>query len=183
MTIDRFERRLTLGLLAAATLMLATPARGQLPVISGGTHVKLWLGPDQPRIKGTLFSQTVDTVRVTSDGEVRVIPTSMIGGVEVGGGRSHTAGAWRGAKIGAMILGGAGAVIFGSSYAAYEGKKQPGDLAAVVVASALSGAFYGAIIGAIAGSEAWTPVYPARVAVSLARPTPNATSVGLSFKF
>ncbi len=183
MTLEHIGTRLVLALSASAAIMFATPMQAQLPVLSGGTHVKLWLGPDQPKIEGTVFSQTADTLRVTSDGVVRVVPISMVGGVEVGGGRSHTAGAVHAAKVGAIIVGGAGAVIFGSSYATYDGEKHPGDLVAFVAASAFTGAFYGAIIGAIVGSEAWTPVYPARVALSVTRPNARTTGVGFSFKF
>ena len=185
MTLDRLRTHLTIVLFGAATLLFTAQAQAQLPVLSGGTHVKLWLGPDQPKIKGTIFSQTADTLRVASNGAVRVVPTSMVGGVEIGGGRSHTGGAVRGAKIGALIVGGAGAVLFGASYAAYDGEKQQhsSDVVAFIAASALSGAFYGAIIGAVVGTEAWTPVYPARVAISVTRPNDHSTGLGLSFKF
>jgi hypothetical protein len=183
MTLERIGTRLVLALSTITALMFTAPMQAQLPVLSGGTHVRLWLGPNQPKIEGTVFSQTADTVRVTSDGAVRVVPISMVAGVEVGGGRSHSAGALRGAKLGAIILGAAGLVIFPLSYDTYDGEKHSSDLIGLVGASAFAGAFYGAIIGGIAGAEGWTPVYPVRVALLVTRPNSRTTGVGLSFKF
>jgi len=183
MTFHRIRARLSGVLFAGATLAFAPPIQAQLPTLSGGTRVKLWLGPDQPKIQGTVFSQTADTLRVASDGAVRVVPISMIGGVEVGGGRSHSAGAARGAKVGAVIVGGVGVLLCTTAYESFDGETHPSDIVAIVGAAALTGAFYGAIIGGIIGAEGWTPVYPVRVAVLLNHPTSRATGLGLSFKF
>src|SRR5213082_1800790 len=83
-----------------AVLTAPGVGRAQLPVISGGTHVRLWVGQPSVVVQGTLFSQTPDTIRVANDGLVHVIPAASIAGVQVGGGRSHWAGGVRGAKIG-----------------------------------------------------------------------------------
>jgi hypothetical protein len=157
--------------------------QGQIPTLSGGTRIRLAIQNSDAIIQGTVFSQVADSIRIASGDVVQVVPTASIVAMQVGSGRSHTRGALVGLKRGAIIVGGAGAVLFGSGYATYEGQKQPSDLAGLIAVSAYAGAFYGAIIGAAIGSEQWTNVYPERVAMTLA-PVPNGrTGVGVSLRF
>lgn len=164
------------------TLSAAPSSAAQLPTISGGTRVRIETLPTGEKITGTLFAQTADSIAIASGGLVRVLPSESIARMQVSSGRSHTQGAYHGMRLGTLIGGATGAVIFGTTYASYPGPKQPSELLAFIAASAFSGAFYGAIIGGAVGSESWTPVYNNRVSVAVRGPSRGATGIGLSLR-
>jgi hypothetical protein len=172
----------TIALLLRA-LAGAPIAGAQLPTISGGTHVRVHTSQRSEALQGTLVSQTADSIGIVRDNSLQMIPAASVVAMDVGSGRSHTRGAYRGAKMGTLIVGGTFAVILGTSYATYDGPKEPADLVGFIAAFALSGAFYGAIIGGAIGTETWAAAYPRRVAFAV-QPQPNgATGLGMSLKF
>lgn len=175
--------RAALCVAVVSTLLVrfhAQDACAQIPMISGGTHVRIEAQPTGEKITGTVFSQNADSIAIAAGGVVRVLPLESIARMQVSSGRSHAHGAYRGMQLGALIVGGAGAVI--SSYASYDGPKRPSDLLGFVAASAFTGAFYGAIIGAAVGAESWTPVYNSRVSVAVRHPSGAATRMGVSLR-
>jgi hypothetical protein len=175
-----FSACLTIG---AFVFALVPSLSAQLPTMSGGTRVRLAITEPAVTVQGTVFSQSADTLLLAGDGGVRAVPVARIAHVSVGGERSHSAGAWRGAKLGALIFGGVGLAAFGASSSSVDEPHAAGDLVGLVTASALSGAFYGAIIGAAVGAETWTPVYDSRLSMSVSSPRDGSRKIGLSLKF
>ena len=171
------------GLLAAIALVSACSLNAQIPTLSGGTRVRLWTRGAGAAISGRVFSQTGDTIRIASNEVVHTVPTASIARIDVGSGRSRGAGAIRGARIGALSLGGFCLVVCGGAYLADTDHNNFGDFVVFVGAFAYSGAFYGAIIGAIAGTERYATAYPDRVALRIAPVTGGKRQIGLALRF
>jgi len=155
----------------------------QLPTISGGTHVRVHTQQRSDVLEGTLVSQTADSIGVVRGDRLQMIPSVSVVAMDVGSGRSHARGAVHGMKMGTLIAGGTSAVLFGVSYASYDGPKHLADLAWVTSVFAFSGTVYGAIIGGAIGSETWVSAYPRRVAFAVQPRVNGASGLGVSFEF
>lgn len=171
------------GLLATIALVSACTLNAQIPTLSGGTRVKLWTRGTDAAITGRVFSQTGDTIRIASNEVVHVVPTTSIARIDVGSGRSRGAGAIRGAKIGALSMGGFCLVVCGIAYLADSTHEDFGSLAGFVGLSAYSGALWGAIIGAIVGTERFATAYSEHVALRIEPVVGGKRRIGLALRF
>ena len=171
------------GLLAAIALVSACSLNAQIPTLSGGTRVRLWKRGAGAAISGRVFSQTGDTIRIASNEVVHTVPTASIARIDVGSGRSRGAGAIRGARIGALTMGGFCLVVCSAAYLADSSAGDFGSLAGFVGLSAYSGALWGAIIGAIVGTERFATAYSEHVALRIEPVTGGKRQIGLALRF
>ena len=157
-----------LAILVTCAGMLPAQASQLLP----GSRVRLESQDFGRRIEGTVMSHQGDSVIVASAGSMRTaVSHSSITRARASTGKSRSAGAVKGAKIGAMLGGGVGlamALLFASGdYPLLNGD----DVVPFTLMYATSGAMWGLGIGAVVGAEKWTTVYskpqPVGVAVSV----------------
>jgi hypothetical protein len=173
--------RLTVGLLS----IVAMSAGAQLPALATGSRLKVEMSGYRP-VEGTLMSQTSDSLVIAADGARLVgIETSKVGRIKSTLGKSHSAGARKGAKIGTFIGAGFGgllgvAIMSDDSYD-YDFDKSQAPLIFGLVGAA-EGAFYGVVIGAIAGAQDWKTIYRRPYSVSIA-PAPDALRIAVSVRY
>lgn len=158
------------------------PAGAQFSGILPGSRVRIESRSFAQRLEGTVMAHSGDSIIVASSGVLRTsVPNATIYRVQASGGKSHGAGAIKGAKIGAAVSGGLGLALVLSL--AEVGDVTAGDVMAVTAVYAISGAMWGGAIGAIIGAEKWTTVYsqPYRLSAGITRS--GAPAVGLSLAF
>src|SRR3954470_17137988 len=90
--------------------LFAAGAGAQVPALAAGSRLKVEMS-DRPKVEGTLMSQTPDSLVIAANGAlITSVPSANIGRISSTMGRSHSAGAWKGTKIGVMVGGGLGVV-------------------------------------------------------------------------
>jgi hypothetical protein len=165
-------------------LTLVTASAGaQIPALAPGSRLKIEMVNAQ-KVEGTLMSQTPDSLVIAADGAlITNVPSASIGRIKSTMGKSRGAGAKKGARIGAMIGGGAG-VLFGLVMTDENPSGNDGAAVPLLygIVGAAEGALYGVIIGAIAGSQNWKTVYERPYAVTLA-PASGNVRLGFSVAF
>ena len=167
-------------------LMISSPLSAQTgdAVGPGAIRIRLTsLGSDVKRLTGVPVSVGSDTIRLVLEGAIDTIAvaTSTLRRVdEVRGRRSNFD---RGAVIGAMTLGIAGAIaapLLAASLADGPGQTHETEAIGVgLLAGTVSGAIIGAGIGALSSRERWSEhrSFVARVA-----PIPTGLEVGLAMR-
>jgi hypothetical protein len=161
----------------------AADGAAQVPALAPGSRLSIEM-TDRPRVEGTLMSQTSDSLVIAANGAlITSVPSAKVGRISSTMGRSHSAGAKKGALIGTMIGAGVGVVV-GIAAPDDSGFNSETSEAPVFygLVGAAEGALYGVIIGAIAGSQDWRTVYERPYRVTLA-PTPASIRLGLSLTF
>ena len=164
---------------------LATTAVAQLPELAPGSRLQLEL-VDHQKIEGTLMSQTPDSLIIAAEGaRITRIPSARIGRIKSTLGKSHGAGARKGAKIGSIVGAGFGVLLgltvmsddtYSSSDYGFDKSSAPAVFGLV---GAAEGAIYGVGIGAIVGAQNWKTIYERPYSLSVA-PAPGG--VRLAFR-
>ena len=138
-------------------LLCAVPVEAQMPELLPGSRLRVEAHAVGSRLEGTLMSRDTTGLVIAASGMLRtVVPTASLTRVQVSMGRSRSAGAWKGARIGASVMAALGGVMV-LSYAG--AGVDAGGAAAFLVQSAMGGAMWGAVIGGFVGAEKWTTVY------------------------
>lgn len=98
---------------------------------------------------------------------------------------NHAYGALTGLKVGAIVGGGATAIIFGGAVLAAGAIESEAFAVAAVftVSGAFTGALYGVIIGSLVGAETWTTLYTTPRRVSLVPAPGSAPGLGVRVSF
>jgi hypothetical protein len=162
-------------------VLLVVCVAAQLPTLLPGSRVRVEADP-QSKIQGTVMSQTRDSIVVAASGAVHTtLPSGDVSLVKVSLGKSHMTGAIKGAKIGAVVLGGLGA-LFGYALGDLE-NYDAADYAAVAAGSAFYGALWGAGIGSLIGAEKWKTVYRRDVLGVQAAPARSGIGINLSIRY
>lgn len=176
--------RVTMAMLS----MLAMTASAQVPALATGSRLRVEM-PGYRRLEGTLISQSADSLVIAADGARLVgVSTASVARIKSTMGKSHGAGAKKGAKIGTLIGAGAG-VLVGVVYMNDNTQEfnDPGfdnGAAPVVfgIVGAAEGALYGVLIGAIVGAQDWRTIYERPYRVSLA-PAPGGIRMSVSLRY
>lgn len=168
---------------AVLFLVLAAGTAGaQLHELLPGSRVRLDSRTSARRLVGTVMAHQGDSVIIASNGALRTaVSYASIYRVQTSEGKSHGAGALRGAKIGAMISGGMGLAL-GIAYGTTT-EVTAEEIVGVTALYAVSGAIWGLAIGAAVGTEKWTTVYqqPLKLAATVTRS--GAPGLGVSWSF
>src|SRR3954466_5136400 len=91
--------------------LVATAARAQVPALASGSRLKVEMTSGQ-KIEGTLMSQTQDSLVIAAGGAlITGLPSANVGRISSTLGKSHSAGAIKGTKIGVVIGGGLGVLL------------------------------------------------------------------------
>jgi hypothetical protein len=177
-------------MLKVLTMLMAFAgvASAQLPELAQGARLKLDLaGP--AKLEGTLLSQTPDSLVVAADGaRIVKLSSSSVGRIRSTAGKTHGAGAKKGAKIGTIVGAGFGVLVGlafmndGSYAYGNAGFDQSAAPLVFGVVGAAEGALYGLAIGAIVGAQNWKTIYerPYRVSAS---PMQGGMRLGLSVRY
>ena len=137
---------------------------------------------DKTRFDGTLMSQSADSVAVASPKAIRTaVATGDISRVRRSEGKSRGHGAVKGLKVGAVIVGGVGALVVAGGSNVNDNVAQAAVFGAV--GGAIAGALYGAVIGAIVGAEKWTTVYTIPARLSFVPAPTGAPGIAVTFRF
>jgi hypothetical protein len=164
-------------------LICAAQARAQFTNILPGSRVRIDSRSFPQRLEGTVMAHSGDSVVVATSGVVRTaVPGPSIYRVQASQGKSHMAGAIKGAKIGAIVSGGMG-LLLGLAFADATDDATTSDVIAVAAVYAGSGALWGGAIGGVVGAEKWSTVYsqPYRLSAGVTRS--GAPAVGISLAF
>jgi len=167
-------------------VLLGVPAFGgaQVPMISEGTRVRVER-PATKKVDGILMSQTADSMQIAAP-QATMIASESISRIRESAGRSHARGAAKGAKIGAVVVGGGFALIVIGAYVSSSDANKSGLgewLAIGAIIGGVEGAVLGGLIGALAGAERWRTIYSSPVRLTIRPPASGATGAGLSFAF
>ena len=169
-----------LAMLLATVVPVALTA--QTPTLLPGSRLRVNAPGYGSKITGTLMSQTPDTIEVAEAGAVlRRIPWTSVREVRASTGKSHGAGAAKGAMIGA-IAGGAVAGVSLLFISSDNGSYYDFSGSVFVAMGAAVGAEWGVVIGGIIGAEKWQRVYSAPLRISVA-PLLGPAAIGISARF
>ena len=170
--------------ISAVLLLLAVPAAAEAQVrdVLPGSRVRVQSVSHDQRLEGTLMSHAPDSMVVAVSGAVRTaVPYVSVSRLQVSHGKSRSAGAIKGMKIGGMIGGGT-ALLLAASLAG-TGDITLEDVIAFTGVYAVSGGLWGLAIGSLVGAEQWRTVYVDPSRRSVAATTPIRPSLALRFSF
>ena len=152
----------------AMLVCLASVAEAQITELLPGSRLRLQSAIIPKQMDGTLMAHEGANLIIASSGALRTaVPHASIKQIRVSMGKSHGAGAIRGAKLGASIAGTLGLVLGWSAVSA--GTFKSSLVIPFASQMAAGGAIWGLGIGAAIGAEKWKTVYQAPLQLDATR--------------